>query len=129
MCRLFRFSYLYSHRTRTIDDRRRCYFLEKESLLKLRRHIQNHPDAFQKIIKAKSFVSHFEEIKGEKNKRLPKEFQGALEQEPLIANKQFYYMAELEPEIIFRDDLVELLAEYCEAGKPFNDFLIEGMDM
>jgi hypothetical protein len=44
---------------------------------------------------------------------------------PLIANKQFYYMAEYNDDetIILRDDILEYVMEHYLAAKGWQDFL------
>lgn len=99
-----------------------AYFLEKEPLQRLRSAIAQSPADFREIIENQSFVEVFGELKGERNKVLPPEFKTAAKHEPLLANKQFYYMAELPPETALRADFPQFAAECLRAGKPLNDF-------
>lgn len=99
------------------------YSLDKEPLAKVRMAIAQDPEAFRSIITEKNFVEKFGEIKGEKNKVLPAPFKEAVKKEPLIANKQFYFMAELDPEHCLRADFPDFVLEYFRAGKPLNDYL------
>ena len=55
----------------------------------------------------------FNEGEGEKNKILPTPFK---EVEPLLLNKQFYYMAELDPSLILQSDFPKFVANYFQAG-------------
>lgn len=105
-----------------------AYFLPKEALFKVRQHIQNHPNKFRSIIENKNFIEKFGTVKGDKNKRIPKEFKQAFEKESLIANKQFYFMAELPPTEIHRADFVDFVIDYLKAGKVLNDFLVEALN-
>ena len=73
------------------------------------------------------FKEKFGKIQGEKHKRIPPEFQSAFQKEPLIANKQFYYMAELDPGLITKDNLPEILMEYWEIANPVRTFLVEAL--
>ena len=100
-----------------------AYFLEKDPLTKVRRYIVENDDQFEALIKATSFVEKFGEIQGEKNKVVPLEFRDEVKRQALIANKQFYYMAELPVEQALRADSVAWVAAYFEAGKPLNDFV------
>lgn len=100
-----------------------AYFLDKEPLRKVRTAIMQDPAAFRALISEKNFSEKYGEIKGEKNKVLPPEFKEAAKSEPLLANKQFYFMAELDPEIALRSDFPDFVAEYFKAGKPLNDYL------
>ncbi|MGZ5243066.1 MAG: DUF2461 domain-containing protein [Bacteroidia bacterium] len=99
------------------------YMVEPATLEKLRTYIAENPDAFAAAYNDKDFKEKFGEIQGEKSKRLPGEFQQMATEEPLIANKQFYYSAELKPELILDDTLPDKLMEYYLAGKKLNDFL------
>lgn len=99
-----------------------AYFLEKEPLSKARNYILNHQEAFLEIINDENFIQHFEAVKGEKNVRLDAEFKAIAEKIPLIFNKQFYVMAEIDPKIVLADDATAQIASYCKAMKPFNDF-------
>ncbi len=99
-----------------------AYFLDKEPLAKVRAAIAQDPEAFRALIFDPSFSDKFGEIKGEKNKVLPAEFKEAVKKEPFIANKQFYFMAELDPEICLRPDFVDFVADYFRAAKELNDF-------
>lgn len=100
-----------------------AYFLDKPALQKVRTAILQDTANFRKIIDNQLFTSKFGEIKGEKNKVLPPEFKEAAKQEPLLANKQYYFMADIDPENWLRPDVVDFVAEYFKAGKPLNDFL------
>jgi len=75
------------------------------------------------LYSAKSFKSKFTEIQGAVNKRIPKEYQDTFEDEPLIANKQFYYYNEFKPDIILKDDLIKFIVAHYKAAKPLNDYL------
>ncbi len=99
-----------------------AYFLDKEPLRKMRTAIMQAPSAFRDLISEKNFKEKYGDIKGEKNKVLPPEFKEAAKSEPLLANKQFYFMAELEPEIALRADFPDFVVDYFKAGKPLNEF-------
>jgi len=99
-----------------------AYFLDKEPLRKARTAIMQDPETFRALILEKNFVEKFGEIKGEKNKVLPPEFKEVAKSEPLLANKQFYFMAELDPENVLRPDFPGFAADYFRAGKPLNDY-------
>ena len=105
-----------------------AYFLPKEALYKVRNHIALHLKEFKKILTDKTFTEKFGTIKGEQNKRLPKEFQSVQTEEPLIANKQFYFMAEMDPKAALKEGLVALGASHFKAGYQVNRFLVEAMD-
>ncbi len=95
----------------------------KERLKSIRDQIKNDPKAFRKKINAKSFVEKFGKVLGDAHKRIPPEYRDIYEIEPLIANKQFYYVARFKPTIIFQDDLMSTVIAHCKAARPVNEFL------
>jgi len=99
------------------------FMVETTTLQTLRNSIAKNLTEFADSYNDKDFQEKFGSIQGEKHKRIPEEFQEAYAKEPLIANKQFYYMAELKPDIILQNELPEKLMEYYLAGKKLNDFL------
>lgn len=105
-----------------------AYMLENDRLALVRQLISSKVLTFSKVINSPAFLEKFGGIQGEKNKRIPEEFQAALAREPLIANKQFYYSAELKPDLLLSGKLPEQLMEYYLAAKPVNDFLKQAWD-
>lgn len=103
------------------------YFMEKETLLRVRTNIANNPQALDDILADKKFKKHFGEIKGEENKRIPAPFKPVLARQPLIAKKQFYYMAEFPPEKVIGKAGVKFCAKVLASGKVLNDYLVEAM--
>lgn len=100
------------------------YMPEKEDLYRLREHIAKRMSRFKALRSDKKFVKYFGEIRGEKNKILPPEFKGLVDKEPLIANKQFYYMAELPANVVVDPKLLEIIMDHYKAMKPMNEFLL-----
>ncbi|MCE3227437.1 MAG: hypothetical protein K0S32_1988 [Bacteroidetes bacterium] len=105
-----------------------AYAVENDTLLKIRKLIASDLKGFSAVYNDKTFKEKFGKIQGEQNKRIPPEFQSAVEKEPLIANKQFFYSATLKPDLITSDKLSEKLMEYYQAGKKVNDFLKRAWD-
>ncbi|MDH3708466.1 MAG: DUF2461 domain-containing protein [Cyclobacteriaceae bacterium] len=101
--------------------------IDKHQLHKIRSAIKDDLPKFKKLISQKQFVEKYGEIQGEKHKRIPPEFQEAASKEPLIANKQFYYMAELSPKLIVQENLPDILMDYWDAAQNVKDFLTEAM--
>jgi len=99
------------------------YMPDKDQLQRIREHIAANLSQFKKLYTAKAFMDHFGAVQGDKNKIMPKEFKALVEKEPLIANKQFYFMAELAPKTVTSPKLVDVLMEHYAAMKPMNDFL------
>lgn len=100
-----------------------AYFLENDALQKVRQEISYNLNEFNQLVTDKKFVQNFGEIKGEKAKRLPKEFQEDEQVQPLIANKGFYYMTNINADSIFKNNFMEIIVEKYKTAKPFNDFL------
>jgi uncharacterized protein (TIGR02453 family) len=100
-----------------------AYMVEPASLQKIRKAIAEDPKGFSALYNDKEFKSKFGTLQGEKNKKIPDEFKAAAEKEPLIANKQFFYSADIKGTAITKDDLADVLMEYYKAGKKMNDFL------
>ena len=99
------------------------YNPDRDELQRIREHIAANLSAFRKLRTSKVFVEHFGEMQGDRNKIVPKEFKAVLEEEPLIANKQFFFAAELDPKLVTSPKLLDLLMEHYKAMKPMNDFL------
>ena len=106
-----------------------AYFMDKNNLQKVREHIMKYPKTFSKLIENTDFVKKYGEIKGEKNKRIPKEFREFAEEQALIFNKQFYFMAELDPKHILGEKGVDFAMDYFRAGQTLTSFLKEGMGL
>lgn len=99
------------------------YTPANESVYRIRRAIVNHPKEFQALLQDKEFKKKYVTLQGEANKVLPGEFKEAALQQPLLANKQFYYATELEAETILKKNLPDFLMQYCRAGRGMNAFL------
>lgn len=101
---------------------------DKDNLEKMRRAIANSSDRFASIINDKKFKEKFGEIRGEKHKRIPPEFKEATEKQPLLANKDFYVMANLDESFIINSKLPELLMEHYFTVKPLLVFLTNAIE-
>ncbi len=101
------------------------YMVEKDMLARIRYHIAENQDEFKKAYTGKDFVEKYGTIQGEKNKRIPENFIDVVEVEPLIANKQLYFGAALNSELILQPFLPDVLMEYYSAGREVNEFLRE----
>ncbi|WP_103068837.1 DUF2461 domain-containing protein [Aquimarina sediminis] len=100
-----------------------CFGPSKEQLHKIRMAVKKSPKEFKKLLDNKDFVQKFGEIRGDKMKRIPKEWQEACKKEPLIANKQFYFVGEEAPDLIHSQVLAEEIIKYWEIMRPVNDYL------
>jgi uncharacterized protein (TIGR02453 family) len=98
------------------------YEIDKDNLLLIREGIASQPKQFRKLLDDAEFKAVFGEIRGEKNKLLPADLKEAGAQEPLLFNKQWYYMAEYPASEVLSGDLDRLLERCYLAGKPLEDF-------
>ena len=98
------------------------YSPDKQQLQKIREAIARDPKGFKKLYSRKTFKDSFGEIRGEKNKRLPKEFVDAAEVEPLIFNKGFYFFAKLDPKVVLDKNLPKTIMKHWKIAQPLNDF-------
>ena len=103
------------------------YKPDKDQLHKIRTAIASDLKGFKKLISKKAFIDTFGEIRGEKNKRLPKEFMEAAEVQPLIFNKGFYYFASLDPNIVLEKNLPKTLMKHYKVAQPVSDFLMNAI--
>lgn len=104
------------------------YQPNKEQLYDIRAFIIENESAFNKLISDKKFVKVFGEIRGEKNKILPKEFKEKAADIPLLFNKQFYWFTEFEPEIIEQDNLMDTIMDTYLVTKKMMDFFSKAIN-
>ena len=100
-----------------------AYFLEKENLYKVRQEIAYNLEEFDNLINDKKFKANFPEILGAKNKLVPKEFKEDAKIQPLLLNKGFFFMKDLPADLIFDDNMVNVLIENMKTARAFNNFL------
>ena len=105
------------------------YMPDKDQLFKIRQEIAYNLDSFNALLQEKKFKSTFETIRGEQNKRLQPAFKDVQDEQPLIANKQFYYYTDLDPSLITSDGLIDALYEAFEAGLSMRDFLFTALEV
>jgi len=98
------------------------YEIDKDDLLTVREGIAENIGEFQNTYNNPLFVKTFGELKGEKNKIIPKELKLAAEKEPLIFKKQWYFYTQFEPERILFDNLDETIINCYKAGRPVEEF-------
>lgn len=103
------------------------YMPEKNDLFNIRSYIVAHNDEFNTLIKDKKFIEMYGEVRGEKNKIIPKEFKDAAVVQPLLYNKQLYYFGQMEPEVVLSKDLINRIYAYYEAAKPMKKFLMKAI--
>lgn len=103
------------------------YMLDKDQIQAVRNHIASNLKEFSRLLNEKKFKTAYGEIHGEKNKRLPVEFDKLKEVQPLIANKQFYFFTKLELETILKPELTDIVMKHYHIAKPMNRFLKEAL--
>lgn len=105
-----------------------AYMPDKEQLYTIREQIAGNLEGFEKLIGDKTFKKHFGSIRGEQNKRLPKEFVEAAEKQPLMFNKAFYWFSEFDPKEITNPKLADMMWERYASCKPLRDFFSEALE-
>lgn len=107
------------------------YMPNPKQVKRIREEIVSNMEEFQTLVDAPAFQEKFGGIiRGDKHKRIPKEFVDAAEQQPYLFNKQFYYFNELEPALALSDDLPNICIEYYLAARPLGQFFERAlMDM
>lgn len=100
-----------------------CYGPDKEQLQRIRQAILQEPDRWQQIVSAAGFKSAFGGVRGAQVKRLESPYKEALEKLPVLANKQFYALAELPAEVMLQESLVHDMMQYWQHAREFNQFL------
>lgn len=103
------------------------YLTEPPALYRIRKTIIRDLPSFQKLVTAKGFTSKYGSLQGERNKVLPPEFKPWVAREPLVANKQFYFMSDLDAGVLLEKALPERLMSYYRAGSEINSFLKRAM--
>lgn len=103
------------------------YQMNKEQLAKIRQEIYYNEKTFEKLVNDKNFKSIYTTIQGDKNKVLPEEYKEFAKTQPLIANKQFYYMANLTREQVLGKDFDKIVLAHFKAAYKFNDFLMQAI--
>ncbi len=96
---------------------------DTQQIEKIRNYIFKNQKEFDSLVSNKKFIKAFGEIKGKKAKRIPKYYREIGEKQPLIYNKQWYYFAHLNPEIIEGDDLMKTITSLSKIAKPLREFL------
>jgi uncharacterized protein (TIGR02453 family) len=104
-----------------------AYMVETGNIYKIRKAIAGDLQKFNALLNEKDFKKKYGTLQGEQNKVLPPEFKELASKQPLLANKQFYYMAELEAQTILKKNLTEIVMQYYLAGKRVNEFLRRAM--
>lgn len=89
----------------------------------LRHAISSELKLFKQLMQDSEFIAAFGTVHGQKAKRLPASLHKAAESEPLIFNKNMYHYAELAPDIILSNHLLEEVMKHYRAALPLQRFL------
>ena len=100
----------------------------KEVLQKIRQEIYYNPEEFKKLINAKEFKTLYGEIQGDKNKVLTADYKEFAKEQPLIANKAFYYSTPLTEKDALVDGFDELIYKQFKPALKFNKFLLRAIN-
>jgi len=103
------------------------YRPDKHQLYNIRETIVSNPDNLKKLLSDKKFRQLFDEVRGEKNKIIPKEFKKAGESFDLIYNKQFYWFTEMKPEEALKDGFMNKVMEVYKTNKPLMDYFAKAI--
>lgn len=98
------------------------YQPSKSKLAEIRDNITQNITTLQELKTDQKFIEKFGSIQGETYKRIPLELQATFEQEPLIANKNFYYSTEKDSSFTLSSNLKMEIVEHWLAAKPLNEF-------
>ncbi|MFN8288322.1 MAG: DUF2461 domain-containing protein [Chitinophagales bacterium] len=101
------------------------YFCTKEDIAKIRQEIYYNNKQFSKLLNDKAFKEKWKTLQGDKSKILPPEYKEFLKEQPLIANKQFWYYANLSRKDVTGDKLDDLILSHFRAALKMNSFLLE----
>jgi uncharacterized protein (TIGR02453 family) len=101
------------------------YFCSKEEIAKIRQEIYYNDADFKKLLNDKAFKEKFGTLQGDKNKVLEPDYKEFAKEQPLIANKQFWYYANLTRKDVTGDKLDNLVYSYFKAAYKMNRFLME----
>jgi hypothetical protein len=103
------------------------YMVSKEQLAQIRQEIFYNNKEFKKLLSDKNFVSTYKTLGGEKSKLLPPDYKDFAKEQPLIANKQFWYWADLTRKDALSDKIDTILLQHMKAGLKINKFLWEAI--
>lgn len=104
-----------------------CYSPSPSQLEIIRKCIEQNQREFQKLKTNNDFIKRFKRIQGEAIKRIPDSLKEISITEPQILNKQWYFVADRKPELLFSSKLLPEIMNYYFAAKPLNDFLIDAI--
>jgi uncharacterized protein (TIGR02453 family) len=103
------------------------YMPDKEQLNCIRTAIGDDLNRFRQCVNNPEFVKNFGQIRGDKNKIVPKEFKEIVAQEPLVANKQFYFFKEYATsKLLTLNFLKDIIKDY-QVALPVMEFFEDAL--
>lgn len=103
------------------------YMPSPKEVHKVRSYMSQHLEELRSVMASKDFMENFQQIHGEKSKRIPKEFLAAAEAQPLIWNKNWYYYKHLPAETITGDDLMDTILDLRDKSEPIKNYLYKAI--
>jgi len=103
------------------------YMPDSKQVQKLRTYFDKHTSDLNSLIDTTDFKELFGELKGEKSKRIPKEFKESAQKQPLLMNKQWYYFTHQSPDIIISDQLMKTVLDLEQKSRPIKEFLTNAL--
>lgn len=103
------------------------YMPDKEQLLSIREHIAKDPKKLDELRSDKKFKTVFDEIRGDKNKILPKEFKELSQEVPILFHKQFYWYTQMAPETILEEDVIAKVMDIYETQFKLMNYFAEAL--
>lgn len=94
-----------------------------EDLKRIREDIAFDAEPLRKILKAKSFVTTFGELKGEQLKTAPKGFEADHEAIDLLRYKQFLLRRDFPDELVLSSDFLKEANQTFKNMRPFFDYM------
>jgi uncharacterized protein (TIGR02453 family) len=98
------------------------YVTDKMQLQNIRETIAQDPKKLLKLMNEKTFKDTFGEVRGEKNKVIPKEFKDVGEKFEIIYNKQFYWFTEFKPSEALKCDFLKKTMQVYKVNKKMMDY-------
>jgi uncharacterized protein (TIGR02453 family) len=102
------------------------YSPDKDSLMKVRKHIAANLKEFNAIITEKAFVNIWGEIQGDKNKIIDKSLREAAEMQTLLYNKNFYVYTTFEAELV-HGPIIQEMGKAYKSAQPFMNFMASAL--
>lgn len=96
-------------------------------LQNIRYYIAKNIKIFEDHLADKNFVTRYKTMLGEKNKVIPADLKEIGSKQPLIYNKQFYFMCSLPKKSMLSEDIVDQVVACFKDGWKMNQFLQKAM--